>query len=247
MDFKFTRKELIVIGVVAAIPVVALIVSFSVGKLMLSIERAKYQKAGIPTSIKEYNAKYYKAIPDRENALETMEKAFSFLSEKNHYIYPYRPVLDQKIEPQLYALHQKILVDNPDFYDAIKKINKFSKIRYKCNYKNIEWESSNCNFFDSSDYFIAKIEYAISKKDSKLATEVLKLAFLLNEFSSQKPYTAYYNDYLNYYGERILGKFVRCLSILNFSESDLKDFIKIFNEHEKLIKKYSEKIIFNLL
>ena len=225
--FKLNKKKWIIIGVIILSPVIVLILSFTFGKILLAFKRAELQKAGIPTNGKEYDAKCLSPVHEKQNGFKVLKDAFELYKEKPALKYK-KMILDQAIPPELLKAYNKNLSNNKAFLNEVEKLNNYNTIRFgiAC------YDLPRSSFSIIESYYSAKIEVKISQKRYKEAAKTLKSVLHLKTLSLQGNYLDNFNIWFTNF-TIIPQELSRYLSIVEFSQNDLKDFIKIFNKQEK--------------
>lgn len=245
MSRDLTKKEILFTLLILASPMIFLGAIFGFGKLLVYARQAELQGDGIPTSITEYNKKYYPEIPASENAANTLLTAFANLKDWEGTPYTdddMSPVLNQELNDFIYKKLKDYLKNSTDLEKALNKLYYYTKARFYPNYDNYVFRSFSFEFWQTANYHAVITEVMIHDKKFDDAVKILKRAFHVNKFSTFYPCTI--NYHLNDFDENntvLLKKLLRLLSMTQLSERDLEDFVDIIDCLEEISTKQFKK------
>ena len=231
-----------IMGAIAVIIVIFLSFPFFLAKSRLNAEIAKLRKEGLPTTPREFADKYYKPIPENENAAETLKTACSLLNDpENDYRLIIRgsvrsPRLDQKLAPELLAEVKKDVQNNSEFFEEIEKVKRYDSLHFDYDWKSIltMTPGRNNKLRKAMNAYSLKTELAINNNAPNQAVKLLNSLLHFSYLAGQEP--TILGQLVFYACESItLNSLERCMNNLSFSGLDLKSFDKDFDKHEQLI------------
>ena len=245
MDKKNTKYW--ILGALAVIIGIGLLFPFLMAKSRLNSEIAQMRKAGLPVTPREFANRYYKNIPEDENAATTFNEAYALYEREKDYKNLVHagvatcPKYDQKIAPQLLTSAQEFIKNNRDLLNKMREVQKYNRIHFVHNWEdNYNIPLSHLNKLrNTARIFSVKMELIINKNNPNQASELLKEMFHINKLASQSPFMI---GQLVFYACDAMALFSleRCMNTLKFSPEQLKDFEKICAEHEQyVIKRWS--------
>jgi hypothetical protein len=235
-----------IIRAIAVIIGIGLTFPFLLAKSRLNAEIAKLQKEGLPVTPQEFANKYYKAIPDEENAAGTFDEAYDLYQEEEEEDsdrliivgFAKYPKFDQKIAPVLLSTAQEFIKGNSDLLNKMNEIRRYNRIHF-----DYDWEKGYGvplprlnKIRNTARIYAIKAELIINQNDHRKASELLKEMFHFNKLASQNPFMI---GQLVFYAcdGIVINSLERYMNTLTFSPKQLKEFEKICTEHEQYIIK----------
>jgi hypothetical protein len=219
---------------------------FLFAKANLAAVTEKLKKEGMPITPREFADKYYKPIPEEQNALQVFDAACPLIDNKtagDRLVFQglaAAPRHDQEIAPLLLAPVEEYVRKNRDFFNEMDKIRKYDRI-----YINYEWEKGHALLLprinkvrNAVRTYAVKTELAIKRNDPQQAEEILKTMFHIDKLAGQNPFII--GQVVFYACDAItLARLERGMNTLDFTPDQLKSFEQICSEHEQdIIRQY---------
>jgi hypothetical protein len=198
------------------------------------------QAEGIPLTPERYAAKYYKAVPESENAYKIFGKAFSKLKEASFpslLVFEGRaqsPWLDQKLSSDLMKYAREYLQKNNEAFSEIEKVMEYSYLRFPYNWsKGFGRKMIPANNIRKIIYLYAiQIEIAIYDGNHTKAKQYLKNMFHITSLIKQEP-TLLAQVVSQFCTSVTINCLERCMNTCSLSSEELKFFIKKCSDDEK--------------
>jgi hypothetical protein len=221
-------------------------IPFLLAKANLAAAIKELKREGMPVTFQEFADKYYKPVPEGQNAAEVFDAAYPLIDNKiagDRLVFmglAASPRYDQEIAPVLLAPAEEYVRKNRDFFNEMDKIRKFDRIHF-----NYEWEKGVEILQPQLIYlrnilkiYAVKTEPVIKQNDRKQAEGLLKTMFHISRLSAKSPFII--GQLVFYVCEAsCVDRLERCMNTLNFTAEQLKSFEKICSEHEEyVIKQY---------
>lgn len=236
------RKNRIIALVILILFIIILLLCFPFysAKSNYCYELEQMQAEGIPLTPERYAAKYYKAVPESENAYKIFGKAFSKLKEASFpslLIFEGRaqsPWLDQKLSSDLMKYDREYLQKNSEAFSEIEKVMEYSYLRFPYNWsKGFGRKMIPANNIRKIIYLYAiQIEIAIYDGNHTKAKQYLKNMFHITNLIKQEP-TLLAQVVSQFCTSVTINCLERCINNCRFDFDELKFFIKKCDEAEK--------------
>ena len=238
-----------VVAIILLIVIITLSLPFFIAEFQLNAEIEKLREEGIPVTIQEFADKYYKSVPESQNAALVFNKAFSLLpynshkcvyhsSEKKLFNASLENRICYKLSPEELENAKKYVEESSAFFNEMEKIKKYKFIRFAYKWEDAnEMEMPELNKFRMIiKLYTMKIELAINRNNLLQADELFKEMFNITRLASQNPLCLGQISFC-IYDDIALKKLERAMSALQFSSEQLKSFDNILNNHELLVAK----------
>ena len=250
-------KRKISLYILLSIIVIASLI-YSVNVIIWNITLNDLKREGIPTTPQEYVDKYYKPVPEKDNAAPNIIDAkMSYVEAKNlkHIVYGgYLPVplLDQNINSLLIPPANKHLNNNKQIFEIISKIKNKKYARFHYKWMDYDIDIKHPSYFFRSIQRLLSLKLIVNLHDKKFS-ESPKLLKEMNHTALLAQQSPDQVGQLISYACNVM--FIKSLQNVickqQLSKQDLLFFKNALHEREKKLKDNYQKfwylnIIYNI-
>ena len=231
-------------GAILVIIFMAATFPYIIAKSRFESLKAELREQGEPVTFREYVDKYYKPIPDEDNAVGVLNEAFALYkgpdANCSNIIWgdADKTRFDQKTSPLQLPYVKAFMKANRSSLDKLQELKNYDSLRFEINsielldvvYENIDKLS------DAAKLYALKMELLIYEAKPQEAEKLLKEMFHLAGLAIQTVPVAHIT--YSYSCENIaLDALERSMNTLSFSSEQLKFFQELCEAQELVVVK----------